>query len=69
MVGGVGKDVFTGGAGNDIFEFTAASLAASDTVAGGPGTDQLVMTTAGTVLAGGVSGVETYRWPMAGPTA
>ena len=60
VVGGAGKDIFTGGAGNDIFHFTVANLAASDTVKGGAGIDQLVMTTAGTVLAGGVSAVETY---------
>ena len=60
VVGGAGKDIFTGGAGNDIFHFTVANLAASDTVKGGAGSDQLVMTTAGTVLAGGVSAVETY---------
>jgi Ca2+-binding RTX toxin-like protein len=60
-VGGAGKDVFTGGAGNDIFEFSAANLAAADRVAGGAGTNYLVMTTAGTVAAGGVSGVEVYE--------
>jgi autotransporter passenger strand-loop-strand repeat protein len=59
-VGGAGKDVFTGGAGNDYFYFSAANLASTDTVAGGGGTNYLVMTTAGTVDAGGVSGVEYY---------
>ena len=59
-VGGVGKDVFTGGAGNDYFYFTAANLANTDTVMGGGGTNYLVMTTPGTVDAGGVSGVEYY---------
>ena len=59
-VGGAGKDVFTGGAGNDQFDFSAANLAATDTVAGGGGTNYLVMTTAGTVNAGGISGVEIY---------
>jgi Ca2+-binding RTX toxin-like protein len=59
-VGGAGTDNFTGGAGNDIFEFSVANLAASDTVAGGVGTNYLLMTTAGTVAAGGVSGVEVY---------
>ena len=61
MVGGAGKDMFTGGAGSDIFMFTAATLAATDTVVGGGGNDYLDMTTAGTVAAGGVSGVEVYE--------
>ena len=61
MVGGAGKDSFTGGTGSDIFMFTVATLAATDTVVGGGGNDYLDMTTAGTVLAGGVSGVETYN--------
>ncbi len=60
VVGGAGKDSFTGGAGNDIFKFSAANLAATDTVKGGLGSDQLVMTTAGTVRAGLVNGVESY---------
>ena len=59
-VGGAGKDVFTGGAGNDYFYFSVANLANTDTVAGGSGTNYLVMTTPGTVDAGGVSGVEYY---------
>ncbi|HEU0115313.1 MAG TPA: calcium-binding protein, partial [Thermomicrobiales bacterium] len=61
FVGGAGTDIFTGGAGNDAFDFSAAALAASDTVAGGSGSDTLVMTSAGTVVATGVSGVETWR--------
>ena len=60
FVGGVGADSFTGGAGNDIFKFSAANLAATDTVKGGLGSDELVMTTAGTVRAGLVNGVESY---------
>jgi Ca2+-binding RTX toxin-like protein len=59
-VGGAGKDVFTGGAGNDYFYFSAANLATTDTVAGGGGTNYLVMTTPGTVNAAGISGVEYY---------
>ncbi len=61
FVGGAGKDVFTGGAGSDIFKFTAATLAATDTVVGGGGNDYLDMTTAGTVAAAKVSGVEVYE--------
>jgi Ca2+-binding RTX toxin-like protein len=60
MVGGAGKDTFTGGAGNDIFKFAAANLAATDTVVGGGGSDELMMTSAGTINAAGVRGVETY---------
>jgi Ca2+-binding RTX toxin-like protein len=60
-VGGAGADHFTGGAGNDIFEFSAANLSNSDTVKGGAGTNELLMTTAGTINAGGVSGVETIQ--------
>jgi Bacterial Ig-like domain len=61
FVGTAGTDDFTGGAGNDIFKFSAADLANSDTVVGGAGKNELLMTTAGAVLAGGVSGVETYK--------
>ena len=61
FVGTAGTDAFTGGAGSDIFKFTAATLAATDTVKGGAGNDYLDMTTAGTVAAGGVSGVEVYE--------
>ncbi len=61
FVGTAGTDNFTGGAGNDIFEFSAATLANADTVKGGAGTNELLMTTAGTFLAGGTSRVETYE--------
>ncbi len=58
-VGGAGKDVFTGGAGNDIFKFAAAALGAADTVVGGSGSDELLLTTAGTIATAGVRGVES----------
>jgi ELWxxDGT repeat protein len=61
FVGTAGVDNFTGGPGNDIFEFSAANLANSDTVKGGVGTNELLMTTAGTVRAGGIGGVETFQ--------
>ena len=54
-----GADNFTGGAGNDVFFFTAATLSAGDKVVGGGGTDQLFLTGGGTFNVGGVSGVET----------
>jgi hypothetical protein len=44
-------------------------LAATDTISGGAGTNYLVMTTPGTVAAGGVSGVEVYDLANGGPTA
>ena len=61
MVGGAGEDVFIGGPGTDIFEFSFASLAATDIVQGGGGSNRLQMTSAGKIAATGVSGVETYR--------
>ncbi len=62
MDGGAGKDLFTGGSGNDFFRFTAATLGAGDVVKGGGGfDDRLVLTSAGTVAAGGVSAVEIYQ--------
>jgi hypothetical protein len=60
MVGGGGTDLFTGGPGADLFQFSAGHLSSFDTVNGEAGADELMMTTAGTVQAGGVSGVETY---------
>ncbi len=60
IYGGAGTDVLKGGAGNDIFVFTAKNLTGTDTITGGSGNNELQMTTAGNVAAGGVSGVETY---------
>ncbi len=58
--GSAGADHFTGGAGADVFRFSAADLSASDIVKGGGGNDQLRLTSAGSIRADGVSGVETY---------
>src|SRR6266487_4694611 len=66
FVGGAGIDSTSGGAGNDLFKFTTASLSNTDTVAGGAGSDTLQMTTAGTINAGGVSGVETFALASTG---
>ena len=60
--GGAGKDVFTGGTGGNIFEFMQCVDRCTDKVMGGGGyDDELVMTSAGTVAAGGVSAVEIYQ--------
>ncbi|HEU0113258.1 MAG TPA: Ig-like domain-containing protein, partial [Thermomicrobiales bacterium] len=59
-VGGAGADLFTGGAGGDTFQFSAANLSVGDIVKGGGGTDELLLTSAGTIHAGGVGAVETY---------
>ena len=62
MIGGAGKDVFTGGSGQIIFEFSASTLTSADKVTGGGGyDDELLMTGAGTVAASGVSEVEIYQ--------
>jgi hypothetical protein len=53
--------VLKGGAGVNTFVFTAMALTATDKVTGGTGANnELLMTTAGTVAAAGVSGVENY---------
>ncbi|HEV8680650.1 MAG TPA: calcium-binding protein [Stellaceae bacterium] len=66
MYGGAATDTFTGGAGNDVFVFTAGNLAATDIVTGGAGNDELLVTTAGTIHADNVKGVETFVLAGAG---
>jgi Ca2+-binding RTX toxin-like protein len=61
FTGGSGTDNVTGGAGADVFRFTAAALGAADTVTGGRGDDRLVLTSSGTIDLTGVTGVETYQ--------
>ncbi|HEY1299421.1 MAG TPA: calcium-binding protein, partial [Stellaceae bacterium] len=69
MVGGAGKDLFIGGPGSDTFRFSVASLSAGDVVKGGGGNDTLLVTSAGAVAAGRVSGIETYRLANSGANA
>src|ERR1043165_3591215 len=53
---GSGSDNFTGGNGNDYFEFAAVDLS-GDTVAGGAGFDCLALTTGGVVASGAIAHV------------
>ncbi|MFI4948001.1 MAG: beta strand repeat-containing protein, partial [Alphaproteobacteria bacterium] len=53
-------EVANGGSGNDTFKLTAAASPMA-TVVGGLGSDRLVLTTAGAVSIGGVSGVEKIK--------
>ena len=66
LIGGKRADHFTGGAGDDIFEFSAANLSSSDRVKGGGGGNELLMTSAGTITASGVSRVETFKLATGG---
>jgi Ca2+-binding RTX toxin-like protein len=62
LIGGAGTDAFRGGGNNDIFQFSAATLTSADSVVGNGGAgDELVMTTAGTVAATQVTGIEAFR--------
>ncbi len=57
---GAGNDTLTGGAGHDTFRFAAADVA-GDIILGGSGSDTLQLTTAGTITAvelSGMNGVE-----------
>ena len=60
------KVVLNGGAGSDVFVFSAASLTASDVVAGVAGSDTLMLTSSGTINAGGVRAVEIYALASTG---
>lgn len=44
ITGGSEKSNFSGGAGNDVFRFDSVKLDANDTVAGGDGTDTILLT-------------------------
>ena len=44
VIAGNGANAFTGGTGNDLFEFTSGEFNAAPTVAGGLGTDTLQIT-------------------------
>lgn len=68
VLAGLGLDTLKGGAGRDVFRFTAAGLA-GDTVIGGGGSDQLLISTAGTLAAGAlahVSGIEKINLAAGG---
>ena len=60
VTAGAGNDTLLGGSAKDIFRFDVGQLDASDSVVGGGGVDQLVITGAGTVNLAGVSGVESF---------
>jgi Ca2+-binding RTX toxin-like protein len=59
------KLVLHGGAGADTFDLSLTTLAAA-TVAGGSGGDRLVVTNAGSIALGGLSGVETIALSSGG---
>ena len=61
LIGSASSDLLKGGAGDDVFQFTSANqLSAADTVIGGAGHDDLLVSSPGTIDASGVSGVEFY---------
>ena len=47
IFGGAGADALKGGAGNDIFAVAAANLTSTDTISGGGGNNELLMTSPG----------------------
>ena len=58
---GLGNDALIGGAGDDIFRFTASGLNQYDSVSGRGGYDRLIFTTAGQIYSeflAGVTGIE-----------
>ncbi|OYU36302.1 calcium-binding protein [Novosphingobium sp. PASSN1] len=68
ITAGADADMLRGGAGADVFRFTAANMA-GDIVVGGLGSDLLVLTTGGKLGTGGitrVSGVETIALAAGG---
>jgi hypothetical protein len=67
FVGSPGTDRYTGGGGNDTFQFSTENLTSADIVNGGAGSDKLMMTDTGVVNAAGVSGVEHYVLTNGGP--
>ena len=61
LIGSTGTDTFTGAVGNDVFQFAVDQLSTSDVLNGGGGQDLLLMTSAGNVNIGGVSGISHYN--------
>ena len=66
LYGSVAQDALSGGAADDTFGFSTATLRSTDTVDGGAGHDQLLLTGAGAFSVAGVSGVEYYQLSSAG---
>jgi Ca2+-binding RTX toxin-like protein len=67
--GTAGADTLTGGAANDLFNFTPAQLGAADILTGGGGTDTLQFTAGGSIGAGvqvGIAGIERIGLAAAG---
>ena len=70
LYGSAAQDALSGGAADDMFGFSAATLGSSDAVAGGAGHDQLLLLAGvGAFAIGGVSGVEYYQLSGAGSVA
>jgi Ca2+-binding RTX toxin-like protein len=68
IYGGGGADVLKGGAGNDVFALSAATLTGS-VVEGGGGNNELEITTAGILPVAAVTGIETYVLADSGANA
>ncbi|MCC6658624.1 MAG: calcium-binding protein, partial [Rhodocyclaceae bacterium] len=71
IISGAGSDNLTGNDGNDSFRFLSADFTSADTVAGGNGTDEILITDSATVIDtdfANVSTVETLKLSdVAGP--
>jgi len=64
ITAGTEKSNFSAGAGDDTFSFATANLTLTDTIAGGAGTDDIIMSDAATIVDAdftNVTGVETLN--------